>query len=251
MILAQAILRVRQKLGEIRPKFWTDQEIINDLNQSAQRLSTEAKCLVGVHVIPSIAGENEYPLPRTVDEVIGVSYLQGTQLRESSIDRCVALGGTSVQGTPTRFYITNGTFVKAHQESDASITITNIWDTVSTRARKTLGLWPKPGQSDQDITVYSYDVHPWMQKLNDESCIPQGYEDVWIAYAVAQGKSKAGDMVSYNNYMTIFDNGKEQLRIKQAAQGNYADYPRFQTRRTDYEDQHGSSWIFVGEASLS
>lgn len=251
MILAQAILRVRSKLGEIRPKFWTDQEIINDLNQSAQRLCSEAKSLIEVQKFDSVGGQQEYLLNRTTDEVMGVSFLQGTQLREFPIDQCVAQGGTHVQGTPTRFYIRDGTLQLTNQEDDASITITNLWDTVSTRPRKVLGFWPIPASDGQEITVYAYAVHPWMQLPSHESAVPQGFEDIWIAYAVAQGKAKEGDMVSYGNYMTIFENGVEKIRIKQAVGGNVSAFPRMQIRSTDYEDGHGSSWIYVGEASLS
>lgn len=245
MNLRQAILHVRQAIGEITPRFWSDVEIIKHLNDGALEMCSKAHCLATVVKFDSVADQQEYPLPRDTDEVISVLFQQGVQLRERNIDELLAKTGSFVSGTPTCYYLRNGTQVSANPDSDASITIARLPGLIGRAPKKVLGLWPVPRASGNDITVAFYQYHYWMQQELDECAIPDPYQKYWLAYAIAECKLKEGSLTEYASHRDIFARGVEELLQKQANGGQVGECPRWRTRDADPDDM-GSSWIYVG-----
>src|SRR5438876_9255449 len=72
--LRDGVLAVRQRIGELQPWFWSDAEIIQELNTSARRMTSAAQSLQSVATFTATKAADggwnqEYALPLDVDQI--------------------------------------------------------------------------------------------------------------------------------------------------------------------------------------
>jgi len=113
MNLQQLVLAVRNKVGEITPEFWSDTEVVAEINQAARRMCSVSQLLqqfatfntMQVTEGGTLQWAQEYVLPLDVDQVIGAAYFSGVVFPLLPAPReGVQLGGL-VSGIPWYFYI--------------------------------------------------------------------------------------------------------------------------------------------------
>lgn len=186
---------VRQKLGEMRPNFWSDTEIVEELNISAQRMCSEAQYLSSFGTFNTKQDKNgewaqEYALPLDVDQITGAGYFSGTlfPLKPLSDNTKVQIGGYC-GGIPFYFYIKKNTKVLTPQVSGGEIESQPMNPNTAQDARCVIGLWPIP-QSALPIYIWYLQWHPVMRNPLDECQIPARFKQGWVAYAVARMKEK-------------------------------------------------------------
>jgi hypothetical protein len=249
MQLNQALAQVRVVLNEATPRFWTDNEIVAWLNEAATLMCSEAKCLTNYYQTPTVAQQQEYPLPEDVDEVACVWYSQGTILLIKPLEEALLKAGAKAVGLPLWCYFRIGALNFANVTGTADITVTPI----NTQRRKppmVIGLYPIPA-NDNVMTVQYYARHYTVglnNNMTDEFAIPDEYMRGVIAYAAALGKAKEQAVAEFEKQMGIFKEFKDRFVEKMGNNGQLIDNPRMKIRGRG-TDQAGSSWIYVGDAT--
>lgn len=204
LTLGYGIFKVRTLLGEQRPKFWSNEEIIYDLNFAAQDMCSEAGHLETVFQTLIPAGQQESALPVWVDKVTGVTVFSGQlfQLQELS-DYSEVQCATRVLSIPELFYTKVGVDQMSPQGTPGNPT-GDIVPTVLPPATggdltSVLGLWPIPGPGPMSTTIFCTRFHPFIINYQSSILIPARFQQGWVAYAVARGMEKKQmlDMAQY------------------------------------------------------
>lgn len=171
---------VRDRLDELVPAFWTEEQIRRWINEGCQDIARRSQTLQTSSTISAVAGTQSYTLPATVLQVNRIEYkrtgdsnVYALEFRENNtMDPIWFLGKTIHRATPT-YYTTWG----------YPPTVTML-------------LYPTPDAAGT-ITVYYYKQAT--QLATDGSAdsssvdIPQGWEDLLIDYAEYSALRKDGD----------------------------------------------------------
>lgn len=192
--LRSAVFSVRQKLGEMRPWLWSDEEIIESLNEAARIMCSAAQSLTGFVTFNTAQAADgnwaqEYVLPLDVDQIVQAAYLSGTVFPLTPVPaESVQIGGV-VGGIPFYIYIREFTkFLTPQVASTGGIQVTPI-DPNQPDARTVIGLYPIPN-AVLPVYLWYQAWHPNLQFPMDMFQIPDAFKLGLVAYAVARGKEK-------------------------------------------------------------
>lgn len=248
MQLLQAIGQVRVVLNEATARFWTDAEIIRWLNEAAQLMTSEAKCLTGWYQRETVPNQQEYVLPEDCEEIASAFYSQGTILEIKPLQEAMVKAGAKATGLPLWCYLRIGALESANVTDQAVITIAPLPGiTTRKKPQMIIGLYPIPSGSNK-LTVGYYARHYWVQENTDEFAIPDEYMRGVIAYAAGLGKLKEQAVAEHDKQMTTFKEFKDRFVERMCNNGQLVQFPR-QKIRGRGSDQAGSSWIYVGDAT--
>lgn len=196
MNLRDGVLDVRLKVSELRARLFSDTEIIQELNTSAQILCNEAQSLQGFFTFNTkqIGGSGEfadnwaqeYTLPLSIDSITQAAYLSGTLFPLQPVDEGSVQVGSYVGGIPFYIYIKAMTNQLTPQVNSGGIIELPVdSQVVGADARTTIGLWPIP-QSSLPIYIWALLWHPQMTKAFDIVQIPPRFKLAWTSYAIAR-----------------------------------------------------------------
>lgn len=202
MDLRDGLIAVRNKIGELVPQFWSDEDLINDLNVSARRMCSSAQFLnsfstFNTSFLPDGSAAQEYVLPKDVDQITGAAYYSGVVYPLTPAPReAMQLGGL-VSGIPFYFYLKKQSKILTHQTSTG---IENFpLPGGEGDSRTIIGLYPIP-QDVLPVYIWYQQWHPNMTNQASECLIPDRFMQGWVAYAVARAKEKESDITMAQYY---------------------------------------------------
>ena len=120
MNLRDGLIATRNKLGELVPQFWSDDDLIADLNVSARTMCSAADYLQSFVTFTTTKDSQgnwaqEYVLPIDVDQIIGASFFSGVVYPLTPVPReSIQLGGL-VSGLPFYIYFKKTTQIMTPQ----------------------------------------------------------------------------------------------------------------------------------------
>lgn len=230
---------VRERLGERTPNFWTDPFIINRLNQGQTRFAREERWpwLYAVQEnIPLAQGADTVELIDGIDWTrhFALALYKAGDTAPILPERVNTFTGLrlkqqhSTVGEPA-FWYPSGMVINAYPDG-------NIWE-----GAHTAKLVPA---ADQAYTVEYYYIREPDKLVNDEdeSIIPEAYQEAIVAWATAQcwlkeinGERKAQS--EFNLYNTVLE--QAQADYKQTAQDSAPSWGGDPVRRpTRREELH-------------
>ena len=220
MNLRDGVVMVRDRLGEGSPWFFDTNSIIRDLNHSARALCSNAQSLretyASVTALDPLAGSGvysqEYMLPADLEYAyngriqIGIPYPLDFRTQEE-----LQLGAFT-PSAPFRAYVRFGR-QKSQQIPGGAIQIETPPASKVGTAHWWIGFWPVPAAA-YNFWVNYIAYHPWMADPMSPLCLPDTGEwaDIWVAYAVARGKEKEGDLVAAAALDAKFNAGMEAYK---------------------------------------
>jgi hypothetical protein len=247
--LRDGVLAVRNRLGEIQPEFWSDDEIIQDLNVSARRMCSAAQSLMSFGTFNTSQTEDgsyaqEYILPVDVDQITGASYYSGVLFPLVPVNQnAVQLGGR-VSGIPWYFYERKWTKVLTPQLADGTIGMQPFPPNQSNNARTVIGLYPIP-DSPLPIYIWYLQFHPDLKFAYDEVQIPDRFKQAWIAYAVARGKEKESAIEEAQYFDAQHEKGTQDFIDYMITNGQEISSPTYSNRQTPPYFLRGASTVLV------
>lgn len=220
MNLRDGVIAVRNKLGEGTPWLFTDDDIIRDLNLSARGMCSAAQAIrdtfSSVTALNPTAGDGiyfqEYAMPQNCEcpyagriQTGGLWPLDFSQTQES-LQQWGFAGGA-----PIKAYVRRGV-VLTQQTPSGGLVVQPAPGNTAGIASWVVGFYPVPSNAYNFFIDYVA-YHPTMTAPADLVLIPDtaDFSDAWIAFAVARGKEKEGDMVSADRYLTIYKAGVKQF----------------------------------------
>lgn len=247
MNLRDGLIATRNKLGEIVPQFWSDDDLIADLNVSARRMVSSAQYLQSFATFNTAVAEDgtwaqEYVLPLDVDQIIGAAYFSGVVYPLTPVPReAVQLGGL-VGGIPFYFYTKKTTKTLTSQVS-TGIKVTSLGPR-SNDSRTVIGLYPIP-QQVLPVYIWYQQWHPNLIQDDDEVQIPDRFKLPWVAYAAARGKEKESDITMAAYYDALHDKGTEEFVEYQTTNGQEITPPIYSNRPIPPYFLRGASTVIV------
>lgn len=247
MNLRDGLIAVRNKIGEIVPQFWSDEDLVADLNVSARRMCSAAQYLQSFATFNTTTDANgnsaqEYILPKDVDQITGAAYYSGVVYPLTPVAReAIQLGGL-VQGIPFYFYIKKTTKVLTPQISTGIISQPisgNEGD-----ARTVIGLYPIPN-SPLPVYIWYQQWHPDLEHTYDEVQIPDRFKLPWVAYAVARAKEKEDDITSAQYYDSMHERGIQEFIEYQMTNGQEITPPIYSNRPVPPYFLRGANTVLV------
>ncbi len=250
MNLREGLIAVRSKIGELVPQFWSDQDLIEDLNVSARRLCSAAQFLqsfatfntsqVTVGGVTSYA--QEYVLPVDVDQITGAAFFSGVLYPLTPTPReAVQLGGL-VSGLPFYFYVKKQTQTLTHQTS-TGITLVPLGGRTMD-SRTVIGLYPIPNTT-LPVYIWYQQWHPNLVNMEDECLFPDRFKLPWVAYAVARAKEKESDIVSAQYYDGLHDKGTQEFIEYQMTNGQEITPPIYSNKPIPPYFLRGANTVLV------
>jgi hypothetical protein len=251
--LQDGVLDVRMKLGEVNPEFWSDYEIVQQLNVSARKMCSEAQSLtsfatftteqITLNGVTSFA--QEYVLPQDVDQITGAAYFAGVLFPLIPAPReAVQLGGY-VGSIPWYFYTKKSTLTLTHQVSPGSITSQPISPAgQAIEPRETMGLYPVP-QTELPIYVWYQQFHPQLINPLDELAIPDRFRLGWSAYAVARMKEKIDAFEDAQYYDALHEKETQKFIEYQITNGQEITPPIYSNRPIPPYFLRGANTVMV------
>lgn len=252
MNLQDGVLDVRMKLGEVNPEFWSDYEIIQQLNVSARILCSAAQYLQSFYTFTTVQGVvngittwiQEYILPEDCDQIIGASYFSGTVFPLVPVDRAATQIGGYVGGIPWYFYTKKVTDVLTPMVSGGSIQSVPISPPNNYVGRQTIGLYPIPN-SPLPIYINYQQFHPDLKNAFDQVSVPDRFRMAWTSYAVARMKEKNDAFDDAQYYDAQHEKGKQDFIEYQATYGQEITPPMFSNRPVPPYFLRGASTVIV------
>lgn len=221
MNLRDGVIAVRNKLGEGTPWLFTDADIIRDLNLSARGMCSAAQAIratyTGVTALNPSAGSGvyfqEYAMPQDVEMVFSGKIQTGGlwPLDFSQTQQALQQWGYAA-GAPLKAYLRRGVVLTQQTPAGGEIVMPAPGNAAGI-ANWVVGFYPVPAATYNFFIDYvSY--HPTMSAPMDLCLIPDTAEfsDAWIAFAVARGKEKEGDLVSADRYLTVYRAGVQAFK---------------------------------------
>lgn len=217
MNLRDGVVSVRNKLGEMSPWLFSDNDIIRDLNMSARSLCSAAQamrsCYQGITALNPEAGAGvyyqEYQLPADVEFPYGGKIKMGIPYPLKFLPQEQLQSTGFASSTPYAAYLRRGIILTqmlpdGGMQPQAPINKDGV-------ATWIVGFFPVPSAATPfwiDYVAY----HPIMRNPLDPCLIPDmsDYSQAWEAYAVARGKEKEGDLASAQYYDQIHEVGKQK-----------------------------------------
>lgn len=192
LCLKDGMYYVRTEIGELEQFNWSDNQIIFDLNNSAQDMCSVAGELTKFqNVVLSLNGVNgtqEAPLDEEVDMVKGVKYFSGQLFDLEPHDWQSLQVGASTGSIPRWYYLKTGTRELTPQSTGTSDIVEEpIGPTMpgGDKFRTVIGVWPIPPEPANIHVWYSY-FHPYMQDPGDPCLVARRFLRGWAAGAIAR-----------------------------------------------------------------
>ena len=221
MLARDGVFKVRMRLGEGRSRYWSDAEILDDLNTSLKILSSCAQNLnetyqfttqvietAGANPAQQGSWQQEYALPVAIDQIIDVKYFAGVLFPLVPILSNEVKVGGHVGGIPWYFYIKPYTRTLSPQINDGSIAVIPLAGELGAEYRTVFGIYPV-AQSGIPITIEYIPFHPQLKNPMDPVALPEMFKDTWIAYAIARGREKEGALTDAAYWDAQFEKGKQ------------------------------------------
>lgn len=249
MQLRDGVLAVRQRIGELEPNFFTDYEIVLELNTAAKDMCSEAQSIQAVEQFTTTQVEDEtwaqeYILPSNVDQVLAVSYFQGALFPLKYANRSDLQVGGYVPGLPQCFYLNTKTQFLSPQIAGGSINVQPMNPNTAQQGNIVLGLWPVPAQ-ETPIYVWYLAFHPEMINPLDWCLIPSRFKKAWTSYAIARMKEKAEALDAAKYYDAQYEEGKLKYIEYMQTNGQELSPPTFSNSPSTYANLRGSSVMLV------
>jgi hypothetical protein len=248
--------KVRSKLGELNQSYWSDKQILMDLNIAARAMCSTAQSLTKYSAVQlqlnASNGTQEAPLPLDIDEVKSVKYFSGQLYSLEFHDWDSLQTGASTGSIPRYFYIKTDTTQLTPQNTGTS-NIQNIpigpQGPLGDEYRQVLGVWPIPPIPAQISVWYSY-LHKWMQDPTDPCAIPYQFIDGWVAYVLREALriEKAYDEAMI--YDTMYKEVLAEYKIYAAKQRNGSKFAQYGVDQSPWRQDASSSVILVNPNPL-
>jgi hypothetical protein len=247
MNLAALRLEVRYVLDDLLAQYWSDQEINIWLNEGAKTMCTRSQTLNSAIQMPAIPLQQEYILPRDVDEVTNVTFSQGMLIKVHFMDQR-KIQRFWAGGIPNYYYTRFGTLQTMNLTSQSNITVAPANTSQSKKPEYILGIYPVPTNSNP-ITV-SYKARHYDMDLDlDEPAIPEEFQRGIIYYAVALGKMREEAYEEAKENQALFSAYAQSCKEKMDNQGQEDILPRMNVPNTRRSSPfEGSSWVYIGDA---
>lgn len=239
MNLGRMRLEAQRASDGVGDSFWSTQEWNDWLNEGALLMTVIANSYQQVHQISTVSGQQEYPLPMKVGQVLqGIKILNGGNQRE--LELCSAddaQEGSSTLATPNEYYLRGYTGKAVNHQTDGSLTVSNAVLAEPNGARLVLGLSPVP-DSVYVITLPYYARHYTMRADMDVPSIPPEHHRGIVSYAVAMAKQKEQAMAESDRFMGNFHEHASKLRDRMIMRGQ-SGFPRAKTDEDDPRANRG------------
>ena len=217
--LKDGVYQVRTEIGELDPFNWSDYQIVNDLNFSAQSMCSTAGTLTKYQAVQlelnSTNGTQEAALDIEIDAVKGCKYFSGQLFDLEPHDWQSLQVGASTGSIPRWYYLKTSTRELTPQSTGTSNIVSYpIGPGMPTGEtyRTVIGVWPIPPEPAQISLWYSY-YHPYMQDPTDPCEIPPKFINAWAAGAIARCLRIEKAHAEADKYQQIHDAGAEAYRI--------------------------------------
>lgn len=252
MNLQDGVLDVRMKLGEVNPEFWSDYEIIQQLNVSARILCSAAQSLTSFVTFNTAqvtyggqtSWAQEYVLPEDVDQITGAAYFSGTLFPLIPAPReAIQLGGY-VGGIPWYFYSKKSTTTLTPQIAGGAIQSQPLPPSANYVARETIGLYPIPN-AILPIYIWYQQFHPDLKNPFDQVSIPDRFRQAWTSYAVARMKEKNDAFDDAQYYDAQHEKGKQDYIDYQITNGQEITPPIYSNSPVPPYFLRGASTVIV------
>lgn len=243
------MLAVRQKIGEITPNFFSDQEILDELNVSARRMCSAAQSInsfatFNTQQLPDGNWAQEYALPDDVDLITGAAYFSGSLFPLTPVPReSVQLGGY-VPGLPTLFYIKKNSKILTPQIAGGSISGQAMNPLTTPRGKMVVGLYPVP-QAALPIYIWFLQWHHNLEDPLDECEVPDRFKIGWVSYAVARMKEKESAFDEAQYYDAQHDKYTQDYVEYQITNGQEISPPSYSNRPLPPYFLRGSNVLVV------
>lgn len=175
MTLGEILARVRRKLMEETSGFWSDEELIAEINDGYMDLVTDAKLLADPYTITTVPGQVFYDLPPDFVALRSVIY-DGADLPQMPY-----LERSQEEGPPRSFQLIGNK----------------------------LRIYPVPDDAYELTILYYYRPAP-LQNDFDVPEIPEEHHRLLVLYAVAQALLK-DENPAYVAYEQQYQAGKDQF----------------------------------------
>jgi hypothetical protein len=212
--LAAGMTDVRTQIGELDPYNWTDETLINWLNQAARNMCSAAQNLTSFDTPGVLAGSQEAYLDYELDRVKVISWFMGQvyPLEYKPYKRLQTGAYSGAQ--PLWYYIKQDTKQLSGQTNSSNIVgqeqAPNL--PLGSNFGTAIGLWPIPQISGNLYAWYSY-WHPPMQNELDPCAVEPPFFEAWTAYAKYKAYESDEDYVTADRFQKIYLNGLKEYRI--------------------------------------
>ena len=244
---------LREQLKETNPddSLWTDLTLNDFLNEGAKVFASRTQPIDTLFqfqcsLVPGTTTNEfrrEYKLPADMDEIFSVFLYNGEQYELRKCDMAYALRNSNFVGIPDRFYVRALTRKRIESNSQA-ITPSEL-DTSNKKARRMIGLHPKPS-TNYVVTVCYYASHFWMRNDADSCIIPFEFCRGVIDYAAYLAHSSDEMYATANLYLEKFNSAVEGCRAKMINQGQETRFPTVRLR--DDDEERNDDYYEVGFA---
>jgi hypothetical protein len=253
--LKDGVYQVRSEIGELEEFNWTDYQIINDLNFSAQAMCSAAGTLTkyqSVQLLQAVdqttqIGVQEAALDIEIDKVKGCKYFSGQLFDLEPHDWQSLQVGASTGSIPRWYYLKTSTRELTPQSTGTS----NIVDIPLSPMmpggdvfRTVIGVWPIPPEPANISLWYSY-YHPYMQDPTDPCEIPPKFIKGWVAGAIARCLRIEKAHAEAQMYEQIHEAEMEKYRIYAGSQRQVQKPPRYGMVIEPWRQNASSSVILV------
>ena len=217
--LKQAVYQVRSALGELQPYYWSDNQIIANLNFGAREMCSIAGSLTReqdlILSLNNQTGTQEVPLDVEVDAVKGCKYFTG-QLFDLEYHDWQSLQVGASTGSIPRYYYTKTATRQLTPQSTGTSDIVEMPigpnSPLGEVYRTVLGVWPIPPEPATIHVWYSY-FHDWMNDPTDYCAIPSRFIWPWCCYAIAKCLRTEKAIAEAQEYEAQYEAGVEKYRI--------------------------------------
>lgn len=250
LTLKDGVYHVRTEIGELEEFYWSDNQIIFDLNHAARRMCNTAGNLTKYQAVQlSINGDGsqEAPLDEEVNTVKACSYFSGQLFDLEPHDWKSLQTGAAVGSIPRWYYLKTDTLQLTPQNTGTS----NISEypigpnnPFGTTYRTVVGVWPIPPEPAELHVWYSY-IHRWMQDPLDPCAVYENYLEAWASYAIARCYRMQKAYAEAQEFMDKFVSGEEAFRVWQGKQRNSDQPARYGITSDPWRQSASSSVIFV------
>ena len=252
MNLQTGVLAVRNKLGEIIPNRWSDNEIIQELNVSARRMTSAAQSLESAIIFKTqkilmpdstMQFAQEYLLPIGCDCLTMARFYSGTEFPLQVVERSQVQLGSLVSGLPFYIWITKNSRVLTHHTCTGLQTIP-LPPNDGGDARTIVGLYPVPN-AEMPVYLAFIEFHPNMKGPFDECQIPDRFMDAWVSYAVARCVEKQSDFTGAQYYDAKHEAGTQAFIDYMVDNGQEINAPVFLNRPQTAGFLRGANTVII------
>lgn len=259
LTLRDIVYQVRVKLGELIPNFWSDADIIYDVNcglkdmcSAAQNLETAVQ-----FTWPNQPGTTtpmqESPLQPNVDQIIGVGIYSGQFFQLNALDASDVQIANKVQGIPIGFYTRTDTKILTPQGNvntntgDIQLVPLVPANPQGQDYTTVLGMWPVP-LTNYDTTVWYTQTHPFVTKPLDSVAVPDRFQQFIVAYAVARSKEKESALDEAKYYDLKYEQGKQAMVDYYISHKQLRTFPQYGGTTWPSLARGSSSIIFIDQS---